>query len=116
MLLLQLLLLMLLLLLLARKVRQLHADNNKNIKKSQPATTYHAAYSSSLTCGPCERCTGRGNPAGADAAPRLVPYRLLQRLIVERSQELGLMVPGARYKFRLGTEASVDFESEEHEL
>lgn len=51
-----------------------------------------------------------------DDAPRLVPYRLLQRLIVERSEELGLKLPGGRYKFRLGTEANVDFESEEHEL
>jgi hypothetical protein len=37
-------------------------------------------------------------------------------LIVERARQLGLLQLGGRYKFRLGTEGSVDFESEEHEL
>jgi hypothetical protein len=49
-----------------------------------------------------------------DAAPSLVPYRLVQRLIAERAVERRPLVAGTRYKFRLGTETSVDFESEEH--
>jgi hypothetical protein len=52
----------------------------------------------------------------ADDAPRLVPYQLLQRLIIERARELGLLELGGRYKFRLGTDESIDFESEEHAL
>ncbi|RYZ09790.1 MAG: hypothetical protein EOO73_02600 [Myxococcales bacterium] len=43
-----------------------------------------------------------------EAAPGLTSYRLVQRLIVERMQ------PNARYRFRLVSGDSVDFESEEH--
>jgi hypothetical protein len=51
------------------------------------------------------------------AAPELVSYRLVQRLIESRARELGLMSEGARYRFRLlggATDSEPDFESEEH--
>lgn len=43
-----------------------------------------------------------------EAAPRLTSYRLVQRLIAARTPA------NARYRFRLTTNDSVDFESEEH--
>jgi hypothetical protein len=49
-----------------------------------------------------------------DAAVQLVAYRLVQRLLSQRARELGVFGPGARYKFRLGSDEDVAFESAEH--